>query len=242
MSEMETSKWYPGMVPALILVLLIFYPGVITHTADAADASYEGYFGDVVDIHGVSYVGNEVYLFLTGPGLPVNGVTLSDTTQRADQGHFTIIPVDSSQQWSYKWNTQRLKSQLDPGTYTVYVTTEPVDLSNLGGSSSYKTLEVFLRDTNAPQGESGPGTYTLNPEKYTSTPMPTIVMGSVNRTASSNFSAQALTTPVPVTPVDTGAATIKPIFPTTTAGLSSGLPVIAIMGVMYILCIRRFHH
>ena len=156
MTDGDIIKQYSGIVPAIALVLLFLYPGFIVSTVNAADAYYEGYMGDVVDIHGISYTGTEVYLFLTGPNLPTNGVTLSDPTQRADQGHFTIVPLDSNQQWSYRWDTRAGSSRTDPGTYTVYVTTEPDDLANLGGTSTYKTLEVYLQDTYAPQGESGP--------------------------------------------------------------------------------------
>jgi hypothetical protein len=102
-------------------------PGVL-----AADAYYTGYLGDVIDLHGYSYRGGDVYLFMTGPGLPANGVTLTDVNQRADQGHFTMIDVDSDYQWYFKWDTSRIWNEIDPGTYLVYVSTEPVDYSSLG--------------------------------------------------------------------------------------------------------------
>ena len=174
-----------------------------------------------------------------GPNLPANGVTLSDTSERADQGHFTVIPLDSSQQWSYKWDTQRLKTQIDPGTYTIYVTTEPADLANLGGSSTYKTLEVYLQDTHAPQGESGPGTYTLNPEKHTSSPMPTIVMGTVNVTpsffpATSSPTAEA---PVETIAMKTPVLTSMPV--TTQAGLLPGFTCLAIAVALCLFTLKR---
>ena len=68
---------------------------------------------------------------MTGPGLPENGVTLTDVTQRADQGQFTVVDVGSNQQWTMTWDTARLQSQIDPGTYTVYVVNAPVDKSQL---------------------------------------------------------------------------------------------------------------
>ena len=58
---------------------------------------------------------------MTGPGLPDDGVTLTDTTKLASQGQFTMIDVDSSQQWSFTWDTSRIEDSINPGTYTVYV-------------------------------------------------------------------------------------------------------------------------
>ena len=241
MTDRDIVQQYSRIIPAIILVLLFLYPGTIIGTVNAADAYYEGYLGDVVDIHGVSYSGNEIYLFLTGPNLPTNGVTLSDLSQQADQGHFTIVTLDSNQEWSYKWNTLRLQTQLDPGTYTIYVTTEPVDLANLGGSSTYKTLEVYLQDTHAPQGESGPGTYTLNPERHTSSPMPTIVTGSGNMTPSPGLTTPVQTSPVVITPeiINTTAPELAPMPATTKAGLFPGIPLFAVAGIFCLILIRR---
>jgi hypothetical protein len=134
----------------------------------AADASYEGYLGDTIILQGESYRGTQVFLFMTGPGLPENGVTLTDATQRADQGHFTILDLDSNQHYSFKWNTQRIHNEIDPGTYTVYVVTEPVDKAHLGSTSSYQTLSVYLKDSGESQVSVGTS-YTLNPEKHIST-------------------------------------------------------------------------
>ena len=49
--------------------------------------------GDVVTLSGYSYSGPYVYLFLTGPNLPANGVALTNIYDRADQGGFTVVPI-----------------------------------------------------------------------------------------------------------------------------------------------------
>ena len=202
---------------ALMTIML----GLLAIPVSAADAYYDGYLGDVVDLHGVSYTGTNVYLFMTGPNLPADGVTLTDTSLRADQGHFTIIPLNSDQQWSFKWDTQRLQTQIDPGTYTVYVTTDPVDYSHLGGTSTYKTLSVYLANTHAPQGESGPGTYTLNPEEHTSMVIPTLVMGTPNVTPN------ATTIPTSVSqPPTVQATTVTLAAPPSPSPTQAAVPVI----------------
>ena len=88
----------------------------------AADANIEAELGDTLNLHGVSYTGGSVYLFMTGPGLPENGVTLTDVSQRADQGKFTQVDLDGSQEWSFRWDTSRIENEINAGTYLVYVT------------------------------------------------------------------------------------------------------------------------
>ena len=115
---------------------------------------YVGYLGETIDLTGVSYNGDQIYLFMTGPGLPENGVTLTDITKRADQGDFTMVGVDSSQQWAYRWDTSRIEDYhdtgngIDPGRYTVYAVNAPVDVDNLDGNS-YQTLSVSLKASNS---------------------------------------------------------------------------------------------
>jgi len=119
---------------------------IIASPTTAADIDREGYLGETITFHGYSYVGDSVYLFLTGPGLPENGVTLTNTDLRADQGHFTVVPLDETQAWTYIWKTSRIANEINPGTYTVYVTNKPLDKAHLGGTG-YKTFGIFLKDS-----------------------------------------------------------------------------------------------
>jgi len=43
--------------------------------ATAADINIEAELGDTLNLHGVSYTGESLYLFMTGTGLPEDGVT-----------------------------------------------------------------------------------------------------------------------------------------------------------------------
>ena len=184
--------------------------------------NYMGYLGDTIDLHGVSYNSGEVYLFFTGPGLPANGVTLTDITQRADQGHFTIVEVGSDQTWAMKWDTYRLKNEINPGSYTVYVVNAPVDASNLAGSS-YQTLRVDLKDSNlAPQSAVAGPNYTLHPGRLTddNTPAPT---PSATTPAPTTLVTTAATTPVP--PASTSPPPPAAAAGTTTRSTPVPLPV-----------------
>jgi hypothetical protein len=71
----------------------------------------------MIPLSGYSYDSSAVYLFLTGPNLPVNGVALNEITARADEGHFTEVSVDSNDHWEYQWGTKAIGGRLDAGTY-----------------------------------------------------------------------------------------------------------------------------
>lgn len=204
------------------LFLICCLLGLFCIPVTAADVSFEAEFGDVINLHGVSYTGNTIYLFMTGPGLPANGVTLTDVSQRADQGKFTQVDVNSDQEWSMKWYTHRIENEIDPGTYIVYASTEPVDKSNLGGSSTYQTLEVYFKKSTTQRVSGGSGTtYTLNPEEHTSVMMPAIV------------GTTSTPTPEPTTELPTPAQTPEPTtlpapVPTTKAPIPPAIVLLAL--------------
>ncbi|NMB78344.1 MAG: hypothetical protein GYA23_04545, partial [Methanomicrobiales archaeon] len=135
---MQKNQLFSGIIqPAgCLVILLLFCLTGFSAPATAADASIEAELGSILNLHGILYKGDRVYLFMTGPGLPANGVSLTDISQRADQGDFTMVDVDSGQEWAFKWNTARIMNEIDPGTYIVYATNEPVDKAHLGGESS----------------------------------------------------------------------------------------------------------
>lgn len=113
--------------------------------------------GDDIPLFGYATSGPYVYLFLTGPNLPVNGVALHDISQRADQGGFTRVSVDGEDHWSYTWHTGSIGGRLDEGTYTVWIVSGPNDRSRLAWAD-YRTLSVTLKkpyvsvDTPVPPG------------------------------------------------------------------------------------------
>ncbi len=214
----------------LILATVILVLCCAISAVSAADASYEGYLGDTIDLQGVSYKGTQVFLFMTGPNLPENGVTLTDVTQRADQGHFTILDLDSNQHYFYKWNTQRIHTEIDPGTYIVYVVNEPVDKAHLGSTSSYQTLSVYLKkDPNVSQVSIGTS-YTLNPEKHISTIIQTQTPQTPSTTA---------TTQEPATTVIPQSTTIVPSPSVTRAASPVLTAIIAVFGIYGIVVLNK---
>jgi hypothetical protein len=122
-------------VQIIIIGCLVFITFV------SASGGITAYLGDTIPLSGYSYGSTTVYLFLTGPNLPVNGVALNDVTARADQGHFTKVSVDSNDHWEYSWGTKAIR--LDAGTYTIWVVDRPLDRSQLA-KADYRTIPISL--------------------------------------------------------------------------------------------------
>jgi hypothetical protein len=126
------------LIIAIIAAALLVPPG----SADTL-SGIRTTMGDEVPLSGYCTSSPYVYLFLTGPNLPENGVTLTDISKRADQGYFTKVSVDGNDRWSYTWHTGSISGRLDEGTYTVWVVDTPADRSRLA-AADYRTLSVTL--------------------------------------------------------------------------------------------------
>lgn len=118
------------------IILLVFFAATAVSAGSA-----QSYFGNTVKLSGYCYTSPTVYLFLTGPNLPSNGVALDNANMRTDQGGFTRVDVDSNDHWEYDWYTGGL--DLDAGSYTVWAVNGPHDRSDLG-QSEYTTMQVSL--------------------------------------------------------------------------------------------------
>jgi hypothetical protein len=222
-------------VAGLVLLTCLCACLVVSPAAGAGSQipqTFTGYLGDTILLSGASYNSNTVYLFLTGPGLPADGVALTDTTQLADQGQFTIVTVGSNQMWNLDWVTSRIEDQINPGTYTVYVVNAPVSKPNLAGHS-YQILTVTLKDTGTRhQGTVSVGTsYTLNPGSLTDD---TVAAAPVITTAPP--------TSPPTLPAPNTTTTTPPVMTVTPAPTqkSASLPWEALLCVAVIGVIRVF--
>ena len=151
--------------------LLLFF--ILAGSANAA-GSIQSYIGDTVTLSGYCYTSQTVYLFLTGPNLPADGVALDNVNERADQGGFTQVSVDSNNHWEYNWATGSTGGRLDAGTYTVWAVDGPNDLSNLN-NAEYSTISVSL-------GNPGIGSVTASTSPG-SVVTPAVVPGILNVTS-----------------------------------------------------------
>ncbi len=132
-----------GFIRTTAYVALVIVACLVLVSGASAAQGIQTYLGDIVPLSGYSSGSQSVYLFLTGPNLPANGVALDNIHRRADQGGFTVVDVDSSDRWSYRWNTADTGGRLDEGTYTIWVVDGPNDLSNLD-DAEYGTISVTL--------------------------------------------------------------------------------------------------
>ena len=129
---------HPVIVSCMLTVACI-----LLMTSASAAPGIQASLGDIVPLSGYSYGSQTVYLYLTGPNLPVNGVALNDISKHADDGGFTTVQVDSNDRWSYKWGTGSIGGRLDEGTYTIWVVNGPNDRSHLS-EAEYSTISVTL--------------------------------------------------------------------------------------------------
>jgi hypothetical protein len=118
--------------------------------------------GNVVKLSGYSYSGDTVYLFLTGPNLPANGVALDNINRLAENGGGTRVSVDADGHWVYEWNSGSAGGRLDAGTYTVWVADGPADRSHLS-RVEYSTISVSLSVPSLTAGTSDGSGQTHEP-------------------------------------------------------------------------------
>lgn len=135
----------------VLIIMLALFSGAI-----AAGAT-QTFMGDIVKVSGYSY-GDTVYLFLTGPNLPVNGVALDNINHLANQGGATQVEVDADGHWSYDWNTGAVGGKLDAGAYTIWAADRKTDRSHLS-TADYNTIAIGLSVPSLTAVTSGgPGT------------------------------------------------------------------------------------
>ncbi len=114
------------LIPRVLFLALL---GVLL-VLPAAPANGQPLFaiqGEDIPLQGIATGTDVVYLFLTGPNLPPQGISLAGGTPviTGDPSSFTRADVLTGGTWSYTWRTGELGRVLDEGSYTVYAIGEP---------------------------------------------------------------------------------------------------------------------
>lgn len=190
--------------------------------------------GDTLPLSGSAPGADTVYLFLTGPNLPADGVKLDDISVpvvTGDPSTFVQAPVDPDGNWEYTWYTRTAGGLLDVGTYTVYVATEPVGRTDLSRADGYATISVTLT---VPTLAILPGGITISSEPsgaevwVDGTPAGTTPLELPNVTAGEHTVEVRKTGYEPirenVTVTEGGNATVETVLIGTTPGMPSGMP------------------
>jgi len=121
--------------------------GAVTITASGTGTYY---IGEVITLSGTSTESDRVYLFMTGPNLNVNGVTLTtlEGIETSNPASFKdTAGVNADDTWSFRWNTAKLAESgkyLDAGGYTIYAVSAPANKADFSGVS-YATASINLR-------------------------------------------------------------------------------------------------
>ena len=120
----------------------------------------QAHIGDVVTLNGTitGITTIAVYLFVTGTELDERGVTLDNLNIPAGRGLFTTAPVNMNDgSWTYTWDTSVILGTLNPGTYTVYVESSPLDrLRYTGGDYAAVDVEFLPSDNPATRAQPEP--------------------------------------------------------------------------------------
>jgi hypothetical protein len=119
--------------------------GAIGMTIDAMPVT--PHVGDTVTLSGTITGINTiaVYLFVTGPGLNLQGATLDNLNIPTGRGLFTTAPVNMANgSWSYSWDTSVILGTLKPGNYTVHVVASPVERMRFSEGESASVDVTFL--------------------------------------------------------------------------------------------------
>ena len=118
--------------------------GAVT-VAASGDGSY--YLGEGVTLSGTDTDSDDVFLFITGPNLPVAGGKIDDPkTSPKTKGESTKVTVKSDDTWEYKWDTSG--SIIDAGTYTIYATSDFALKSGTDKTLSdveYDTVSIVIK-------------------------------------------------------------------------------------------------
>jgi hypothetical protein len=150
-----SGKW-------LFFICLIVAILVCSVLSSAADINEK--IGNRLELKGSAVSADSIYLFVTGPGLPSNGVRLDNMQVPVVTGipeSFTVTDV-TNDHWVYTWNTARQGFSLKEGIYTVYAPTRPVGKSDVN-SAVYGTISVSLTNSGEPYLSSGTVFFNTTP-------------------------------------------------------------------------------
>ncbi len=122
--------------------------------------------GEDLPLRGTAPGSDFIYLFLTGPNLPAEGISLAGGTPVTTgvPGSFTRVEVMTDGTWAYTWRTGSIGRVLDQGTYTIFSGLEPRSRSDLDDSVFTTQTVIFgapVETVTATVAESG-GSLTVD--------------------------------------------------------------------------------
>jgi hypothetical protein len=94
-------------------------------------------FSEDIPLGGAAPGSDVIYLFLTGPNLPEEGISFTGGTPVTTgvPASFTRVEVLTDGTWAYTWSTGSMGRILDQGTYTIYAVNEPLSWPDPDGAA-----------------------------------------------------------------------------------------------------------
>ena len=128
-------------------ISIIFWNETVTIQSNSTNE-----IAETVHFEGVNTASNVIYLFITGPDLPENGVKLTDFSVSSISGDintFTSVPVDTRDRtWCYDWDTADTSiGTIQAGTYTVYAVDSPHNKEDISDAIFSNVTIEFIDDT-----------------------------------------------------------------------------------------------
>jgi hypothetical protein len=151
----------------LLRVLMISLAVAALFTSPSiAEQSISVPIGDTLPLSGSAPGADTIFLYLTGPNLPPNGVKLDDIAVPVVTGvpsTFVQTPVSADGTWEYSWSTRTQGGILDAGVYVIYAVSSPTGRLDLTGRNSYAAITVELTPPTLTAGFGGGLTITSQP-------------------------------------------------------------------------------
>jgi hypothetical protein len=149
----------------LIFAILLLATPVAAAVSFTVPSAFDMTLGESVTLTGTADSTTVIYLFMTGPGLNSNGVSLTDIQALAETGNYIRVPVTPDGRWKYTWYTQGIsgRSGMEAGIYRIYATDLPLAARALPGCSgcSYTSIDIQVTKPSI-QLPSGPAAGTLD--------------------------------------------------------------------------------
>ena len=133
---MEIMRVYKVFFPVVLLIVAVLVVQPVLGSMGTITVAYRGsggsYIGDTVIFDGLNTLGNTTLIKITGPGLPANGLPLSDLNGAPGSGN--TAEVDPDGLWKFAWYTSSIRGveKMQTARYTITVS----NLYGGGGTSS----------------------------------------------------------------------------------------------------------
>jgi TolB protein len=132
---------------AMFVFILVQPAGAVFSMSSSTDI-YR--LGDVITFSGMNSYNTTTFLFMIGPYLDDNGVTLTNTSRPTIGGAFDVAPVNANYTWFFEWNTSLPEVNLQEGNYVIFAASAPTQRRVLTSHNSAQ-LTLYIKESLTPR-------------------------------------------------------------------------------------------